>query len=194
MLTIVRAPYPTLSQIAKPVTKIDAGIHALIKGMKETLNATTDPEGVGLAAPQVGKSLQLFIVKPTPKSPITVYINPDLIGVNPHIIGEDTEKTQKGKNENNKEKGKEKKLEGCLSLQNIWGEVKRTPSTTLKYTDENGVLHEKTFKGFLATILQHEYDHLQGILFPKRVLEQQGILYKSSKNTKGEDEFEEIEI
>lgn len=182
MLTIVRAPHPILSHVAKPVTKIDANIHTLIKEMKETLNATTDPEGVGLAAPQVGKSLQLFIVKPTPKSPITVFINPRI-----------TENTTAAMSKEEKS-GKEKKLEGCLSLPNIWGEVKRAPSVTMKYADEHGTLHEKMFKGFLATILQHEYDHLQGVLFPKRVLEQQGILYKSSKNTKGEDEFEEIEI
>lgn len=187
MLTIVKAPYPTLSQIAKPVVKIDASLHALIKDMKETLNKTTDPEGVGLAAPQVGKQLQLFIVKPTPKSQITVFINPQ-------IVGENSEKTQKGKKENTKEKGEEKKLEGCLSLPNIWGEVIRTPTITMKYTDENNISHEKIFRGFFATILQHEYDHLQGVLFPKRVLEQKGILYKSSKNAKGEDEFEEIEI
>jgi len=50
------------------------------------------------------------------------------------------------------------------------------------------------FSGFSATIIQHEYDHLRGILFPKRVLEQKGKLYKSHKNEKGEDEFDEIDI
>jgi peptide deformylase len=87
-----------------------------------------------------------------------------------------------------------KKLEGCLSLPNIWGPVQRAPSLTLSFLDQQGLRHEQKFSNFLATIIQHESDHLDGILFPKRVLEQKGILYKSHKNEKNEDEFEEIEI
>ena len=91
-------------------------------------------------------------------------------------------------------KEKSKKLEGCLSLPQVWGEVKRDPSVTISFTDEQGKKYTKTFKGFLATVIQHEYDHLHGILFSKRVLEQKGTLYKSSKNEKDEDIFEEIEL
>ena len=58
--------------------------------------------------------------------------------------------------------------------------------------DETGKIYTKEFKDFLATIIQHEYDHLNGILFPKRVLEQKGKLYKSSKEKNGEDIFEEL--
>jgi len=81
-----------------------------------------------------------------------------------------------------------------LSLVNIWGEVERSPEITLEYLDESGKSHNRKFSGFMATIIQHEVDHLNGILFPKRVLEQNGTLYQSSKNAKGEDEFEELII
>jgi peptide deformylase len=77
---------------------------------------------------------------------------------------------------------------------NIWGEVQRSPEITVEYLDETGKAHKRQFRGFMATIVQHEVDHLNGILFPKRVLEQGGTLYHSSKNSKGEDEFEELKI
>lgn len=180
MLNIVKAPNPVLSTKAKKVIKVDRAVLDLIKEMEKSLNAASDPVGVGLAAPQVGKSLNLFIAKPTVKSPISVFINPKITIQKPLIGEKDGKKTHK--------------LEGCLSLVNIWGEVERSPEIVLEYTDETGKLHKRKFRGFMATIIQHEVDHLNGILFPKRVLEQNGTLYQSSKNSKGEDEFEELKI
>jgi peptide deformylase len=147
--------------------------------MEESLDFATDPIGVGLAAPQVGKSLAIFIIKPTEKSKAQVFINP---------------KITKIEEPTGKAKGKTKKLEGCLSLHNIWGEVERAKAVWLEYLDETGKPHHKKFTGFIATIIQHEVDHLNGILFPKRVLEQKGTLYESKKNNKGEDIFEELTI
>jgi peptide deformylase len=183
MLKIVQAPNPTLSATAKPVGKIDAEIKKLIQQMKETLEAARDPEGVGLAAPQVGKSLKLFIVKESKESPLQVFINPVI-----HIP--DGQKLP----EHKETKDKEVKLEGCLSLQDIWGIVDRYEKVKLSYQDETGKSHTKMIDGFLATIVQHECDHLEGILFPRRVLEQKGQLYKSVTNKKGEIEFEEISL
>src|SRR5438034_3651989 len=77
-MKIVQAPNEVLSEKAKPIKKIDKNILALIENMKKTLVSASDPEGVGLAAPQVGQALQLFIAKPETSSPITVYINPKL--------------------------------------------------------------------------------------------------------------------
>jgi peptide deformylase len=180
MLSIVTAPNEVLALPAKPVAQIDEYIKKLIEDMKETLDNTRDPEGVGLAAPQVGKSLQIFIVKPTRNAKHEVYINPQLTLLGKvHQIPKDKQGT---------------KLEGCLSLPTIWGPVQRVPKVTVTYLDENGTSHTETVGGFKAIILQHEYDHLQGILFPKRILEQKGKMYKSSKNEKGEDVFEEIEL
>lgn len=193
MLKIVNAPSNILSEKAKPILKIDKNILAIIKEMKDTLDATHDPEGVGLAAPQIGKSLQIFIIKPTQKSKIQVFINPQIIPQKPtsHLTGGNSDAQQKSVKIPKKESIK---LEGCLSLPNIWGEVERSPKLLVSYLDEKGKKNERLFTSFTATILQHEYDHLQGTLFPKRVLEQKGKLYKSFKNKKGEDEFEEMEI
>jgi len=186
MLKIVAAPNPVLSDIAKPVQKIDSNILNIIAEMKKTLEGTTDPKGVGLAAPQIGKSLRIFIAKPTDNPDILVFINPE--------IAKRSSKEDYVKRPKKPGKKNSKKLEGCLSLPNIWGPVLRSSSLTLSYLDEEGIKQEKKFSNFLATIIQHENDHLNGVLFPKRVLEQKGILYKSHKNEKNEDEFEEIEI
>ena len=189
MLKIVTAPAEVLSQIAKPYPEksgkivVDKTLKKLISDMKETLLHTKDPEGVGLAAPQIGKSTKLFLAKPTSKSNISVFINPTIV--------EQKNATEK---DVNKKKDDNIQLEGCLSLPNIWGDVKRPGTITVSYFDGDGQQHTETISGFLATIIQHEYDHLQGTLFPKRVLEQKGKLYKSIKNKKGEDEFEEMEI
>lgn len=186
MLSIVTAPNQVLSQIAKPVAKLNKKTLQLLEEMKQTLANTSDPEGVGLAAPQVGQSLQIFVAKPTPKSPFLTFINPK-------IVSESTD-MQELKRPRSKKSKKPGKLEGCLSLKDIWGTVQRHALVTVSFMDETGAKHEKTFSGFLAIIAQHEIDHLNGVLFPKRVLEQQGKLYKSHKNAKGEDEFDPIEI
>lgn len=243
-MEIVKAPNPILSQKAKPlavvqtkiqkVVKLDKSIVKLIEEMKQTLAAAKDPEGVGLAASQVGKSLQIFIAKPT-KSKVFTFINPVIEYANGQRVTRAGEYQDPGagrqqnfrwshyglsayeKNqlfpsaiqENFRCRPQRQldierqdalhrknpiKLEGCLSLPTIWGTVKRFETIVLSYLDEQGKSHTRKFSGFLATIIQHEYDHLQGTLFPKRVLEQKGKLYKSKKDEKGKDIFEEIEI
>lgn len=186
MLKIVQAPDTVLSQPAKPINNIDKAILNLIRDMKKTLTSAKDPEGVGLAAPQVGKSIQLFIIKRTSRSEILVFINPKIEQFLDNAISP--------VKRDDKPKKKDVKLEGCLSISNIWGVVKRHPRLILSYQDETGQKHKRKFNGFIATIIQHEYDHLQGTLFPKRVLEQKNQLYKSIKNSKGETEFEEINL
>ncbi len=181
MVPIITAPNPVLSKRAKKVAKVNKEVINLIKEMEKALLSAKDPEGVGLAAPQIGKSLSIFIIKPTSKSPIGVFINP-------RILAELDEPAPK------KKKSDSARLEGCLSLPTIWGEVKRSPSIVLSYIDGRGRKHEKIFKGFVATIIQHENDHLKGSLFTERVLKQGGALYKSHKNEKEQDEFEELEI
>src|SRR5258708_7890839 len=185
-MDIIKAPNSVLSQKAKAVGVVTPAIHELIADMKKTLLAAQDPEGVGLAAPQIGKSVQVFIAKPTTKSPITIYINPQI-----KILPEN--KT-KAKPQTAKKKHDTSHLEGCLSLQNIWGTVVRAPKIEITYMDETGATQTETVTGFLATIMQHEFDHLNGILFPKRVLEQKGTLYKSTKDKDDKDIFTEITL
>jgi peptide deformylase len=176
---IVIAPNNVLAQNAKPIKKIDKSVLEIIEKMKKALLSAKDPVGVGLAAPQIGVPLQIFLTKPTSTSPITVFINPEV-----KLLGKPTKP----------QKGKEIKLEGCLSLPNIWGEVKRKSTLSITYLDENGNKITKRFGGFMATIVQHEMDHLKGVLFTKRVLEQKGTLYRSEKDENGEDVFDEIKI
>jgi peptide deformylase len=191
-MKIVQAPNTVLSSVAKPVGKIDKSIKDLLKDMEVALASASDPEGVGLAAPQIGKSLQIFLVKETPDAQLKVFINPKIENFKDKPVEKTEPKPDKKEKKTRKEKGVQ--LEGCLSLKDIWGVVKRHDEVTVSYKDENGTKHTKTFDGFMSIIIQHETDHLNGILFPKRVLEQNQKLYQSVKNKKGETEFEELEI
>ena len=98
--------------------------------------------GIGLAAPQVGHSLQLFIIKVEDK--IYIFINPEIKNISPT---------------------KTPFEEGCLSVKNIWGPVVRPKKLTVKAMDENGKFVKIRVKGLLARVIQHEMDHLNGILF-----------------------------
>lgn len=184
-MKIVQAPEPVLAQQAKEVPAIDKSIKNLLTEMEDTLAHASDPEGVGLAAPQVGKSLQIFIIRETPDSPLLTFINPKVKSFFDKPPAQ--KKTKKKKKEG-------VQLEGCLSLKDIWGVVTRHYGVELTYQDENGDKHTQKFSGFLATIIQHEFDHLQGFLFTKRVIEQKNQMYRSVKNVKGEIEFEEISL
>lgn len=184
-MQIYQAPNPILSQKAKPIEKINQEILKLIADMKTTLAKARDPEGVGLAAPQVGKSLRIFVIRETPDAPFETFINPVISSLKKPLSK--NKQAQKGtKNE--------VKLEGCLSLKDIWGIVKRHENLKITFLDEKGEKQSQNVSGFKATIIQHETDHLEGILFPKRVLEQKNKLYRSQQAENGETVFEEIAI
>jgi len=193
MLDIVVAPNKILVEKTKQVVVFDKKLKKTIEQMEKALDATTDPIGVGLAAPQVNIPKRIFIARPTPKAKLLVVINPIIV----------SESSEKGiPNQINSKKiearkpqaSKKKLLEGCLSIPDIWGNVSRKREVELEYQDIEGKKIKKTFKGFLATIVQHEIDHLNGVLFTKRVIEQKEKLYRSHKNAEGEDEFDEIEL
>lgn len=193
MYKIVTTPNKVLLETAKPVANFDKKLKDILKDMEETLRATIDPVGVGLAAPQVGLSLRIFQMKPTEKSKVSSYINPIIESVSetseiPHFTNSEKVESQKP------ESSKNKLLEGCLSIPDIWGNVTRKKEVTLSWRDENGNQFKQAFAGFAAIIIQHEVDHLNGILFTKHVMEQKEKLFKSHKNKDGEDEFEEINI
>lgn len=168
MLKIVQVPNPVLTTPSKPVPKVDGKIKKLIKQMTETLDAQIDPQGVGLAAPQVGVGLTLFIMKPTPKSPTEAFINPRIIEV------KQTDKPKKKKKDS-------ESLEGCLSIPKFWSPLHRPQEVALEYTDIEGNLQTRIFKDFDAVIVQHEVDHLEGILFTQRALEQNSQLYQEKE-------------
>jgi peptide deformylase len=180
MKPIVKIPEPVLTDVAKQVINFDKRLMRLIEELKTTLIATRNPKGVGLAAPQIGESYRVFVTRPNERDAIRVFINPEIIASSSDMTDGVPERSNK--------------LEGCLSIPSIWGRVKRTVSLTLKFQDETGTSHEESFKGFLATIIQHETDHLNGTLFTHRVLEQQGKFYQSGKDEEGKEVLEEIEL
>lgn len=172
-LPIITAPNSVLREATKPVTKLDKKTLQIIEDMIATLKAAKQPEGVGLAAPQIGVSLRIFLTRPDPKHPdaITIFINPE--------ITKYSQRQQSSADDDGV-------LEGCLSLPNYYSPLTRSMSVTVKYqtladiSNHSLPLVEKTevFSGFPAHVVQHEMDHLNGILFIDRVLEQESPLYK----------------
>lgn len=175
---IIQSGEKKLRIVSKPVNTFDKKIVKLIQDLRDTLQVQVDPEGVGLAAPQIGVNLRVFAV--SWKSFKRIVINPEIIS-----------KTQDLKNSRaTGKKAKNEILEGCLSLPHYYGPLKREQQVKLKYVDENFQEQIETFEGFKAQIIMHEIDHLNGVLFVDRLLQQNQKLYKLDEN----DEWEEIEI
>ncbi len=199
MYEMVVTPNPILVKAVEPVKKFDKKLSEIIKNMQKTLVATSDPVGVGLAAPQVGIPLSVFMARPKDKGPITTFINPEII---PQIDAEEENADRRGNLRGSapssaKIRGSQKKgklLEGCLSIPNIWGHVLRKKEITVSWQDEEGHKHTKNFKGFPAVIIQHEMDHLNGVLFTKHVMDQGEKLYKSHKDAEGVEVFDEVKL
>lgn len=142
-----------LRQIAEEIDETYPDLQQLIDDMFETMHSA---DGVGLAAPQVDKAIRLFVIDATPMAEddpeldgfVRVFINP--------IIEEET--------------GDDIIFqEGCLSIPGIREDVKRKSKIRISYCDRNMELHEEWFDGWKARIIQHEYDHLEGILFTDNV-------------------------
>lgn len=179
-MKIVNAPHNVLTTPAKAVSTIGAKLKTLVKDMTITLAAQKDPEGVGLAAPQVGVGMRLFIIKKNKKAPLKVFINPTVLQRAPTSAS--LNKKEPSLTElPDRDDEEPTKLEGCLSIPRIWGKVTRTKKLTLEYTTLDKKTHVEDFSGFEATIIEHEMDHLDGTLFTKRVLEQGNQLYKEEK-------------
>jgi peptide deformylase len=184
---IIYVPNKVLTQTAKVVNKIDKEILSVVDRMKKELMGARNPKGVGLAAPQIGIGYRIFITKPTVNDLVRVFINPE-------IIWKSEELAEIQRPGDDKKSGKEKKLEGCLSIPNVWGYLRRHKSIRLKYMTIEGIISEEEFSGFMATIIQHETDHINGILFSQRVLQQKEKLYRVEEDRKGNEKLVEIEI
>jgi peptide deformylase len=185
---IVQTPNPVLTTPAKKVLKIDQKINDIIATMRKTLLSADNPKGVGLAATQIGISFRIFVTKPTDDAPVRVFLNPEIIWSSEEKSA--IERPDDGK----KSTRREKKLEGCLSVSNVWGYLKRSSKVRLRYMDVTGQTQEEEFSGFMATIVQHETDHLNGILFTQRILEQKEKLYRIEQEKDGEEKLVELEI
>ncbi|KGF73310.1 peptide deformylase [Neosynechococcus sphagnicola sy1] len=137
-----------LRQSTKRVTKIDDQLRQLVREMLQTMYSA---DGVGLAAPQVGMHKQLIVVDCDPEEPA----NPPLVLINP-IIKQASPELELG-------------MEGCLSIPNVFLEVRRSLAIEVSYKDEQGRPRTLQAKDFLARAIQHEMDHLHGVMFVDRV-------------------------
>ncbi len=170
---IVSADDPVLRKKSKPVKKIDKRILKLVQDLKDTLVAQKDPPGVGLAACQIGKNVRVFAMKDGDR--VRGIINPQILR----------------KSDNRQSTTDNRKiLEGCLSIIDYYGPLNRPQKLTLKYLNEKGEKKTKIFKGFPAQIVQHEIDHLNGVLFTDLLLKAREPLYKYNKDK----EWEEVDF
>lgn len=142
---IIIQPDEKLRRENKPVEEMSDELVQLLDDMYETMIAH---DGVGIAAPQIGKNIRVAVVE--------VDENDRFDLINPEIIDR---------------KGQEIDLEGCLSIPHVFGTVERSEEITVRYFDRDGDQIEVTAYGYLARAFQHEIDHLDGILFTDKVLE-----------------------
>ena len=144
---------PLLRKLSREIDKDHPGLRQLIADMFETMQAS---DGVGLAAPQIGKSIRLFVIDATPMAED----DPSLEGfqkafINPKIVEQTGDVWTYA--------------EGCLSLPNLREDVDRPTKLRIQYYNENFEFHDETYEGVKARIMQHEYDHLEGILFIDKI-------------------------
>jgi len=172
ILPIYAYGQPVLRKVAKDITPDYEGLEQLISDMWETME---NANGVGLAAPQIGRDIRLFLIDSGPmfdegeehKGLKMTFINAEII----EEAGEDVSYS-----------------EGCLSIPDISGDVERPDTITMTWVDENFEPHEQTFSGMNARVIQHEYDHIEGILFTEllKPLKKRMIKRRLDKIKKGE--------
>ena len=138
-------PHPVLRQSARPIAQVDEAIRRLARDLIETMYAN---DGIGLAAPQVGHDLQLFVANPSQAR------GRELIVINPAL---------------EVMRGRSSIVEGCLSVPQVWEKVRRSATVRLRGLDAAGKPLLLEAEGLLAIVLQHEVDHLQGRLFIDRL-------------------------
>ncbi len=139
-------PDPLLRKVAEPVAAFDSELRAIVAAMYERMNKS---KGVGLAAPQVGLKRRILVLNPTGEPA------DDLTLVNPTIVGRSGPETFFD--------------EGCLSFPGIYAEVRRPENCRVKAFDVEGRPIEAEYSGFVSRIIQHEYDHLEGVLLVDRM-------------------------
>ena len=167
--TILTLPNPRLRLVSKPVGKVDATIRKLVEDMFETMYGAP---GIGLAAVQVGVPRRVVTMdlakKDEPRNP-KVYINPEILWAS------EERSTYE---------------EGCLSIPEYYEEVERPAQVKVRYTDLDGNVQEVEANGLLATCLQHEVDHLNGVLFIDHIskLKRSRVIKKFAKAAKRETE------
>ena len=170
ILPILAYGDPVLRKEAGEICKDHPELDKLIESMFETMY---NAHGIGLAAPQVGKTVRLFVVDARPFEDDEDLLEEERIlaatfkkvFINARIIEESGDEWAFN--------------EGCLSIPDVREDVFRQPQITIEYEDENFKKHKETFKGIIARIIQHEYDHIEGILFTDKLSPLKKRLIKS---------------
>ncbi len=160
ILPIVAYGDPVLRKVASEISKDYPNLKELIANMKQTMY---NANGVGLAAPQIGKSIRIFVIDASPfaeDSELSTQEKEQLknfnkVFINPIILEEEGEEWAFS--------------EGCLSIPDIREDIYRQESVRFEYFDENFNKHSDTLNGLAARVFQHEYDHLEGILFTDNI-------------------------
>ncbi len=161
ILTVCQLGNPILRQVSQPIEDVsDRHIQNLINELMVTVNKSN---GVGIAAPQVAESYRLFIVasRPNPRYPNAPTMEPTAM-INPRIVAHSDEII--------------KGWEGCLSIPGIRGLVPRYQAIEVEYLSRDGKQHRQQLTDFVARIFQHEYDHLDGMVFLDRVESTQELM------------------
>lgn len=166
---------PQLRQKSKPVKKIDKKILKILQDLQDTLKVQKDPEGVGLAAPQIGEFYQIFLLQD--KKKIVPVLNPKIIKLSKKTNDPPSRKAAEGQVPGEKTND-EYIMEGCLSLPHYYGPVRRAWSVELEYQTPKLENRHETIEGFAAQIIQHEVDHLNGIVFIDKLFAQKRKLYQ----------------
>jgi len=167
LLELLRIPDPRLKQVSEPVQRFDDELHAFIADLEATRRA--GPAAVGIAAPQVGRLQRLVIVdctqlrRPVPNHGHLVLVNPEIAHWDGYEVGR----------------------EGCLSVPDYTGNVIRATHIRLKAQDPRGEPLELALEGFEARAVQHELDHLDGLLFIDRVVSRRTDLFRRKVYQKG---------
>jgi len=151
---ILKYPHPLLKKMAHPVAALDAAIHTLVQDLLDTMQA--GPGSVGVAAPQIGVGLRVCVVDVSNSRHGKDNNHGLLCMVNPEIISRS---------------GNAVMREGCMSVPDYTGDVERATEITVRFLDsQNGLVREVAASGFEAVAIQHEMDHLDGLLFLDRVI------------------------
>jgi len=169
---IITIPSPILRQKSLEVSKFSSEVLKVCEELKTLLQQQEDPEGLGLSAPQIGLLKRIIVVK-TGKT-IRTFINPKIDSVS---------------------KEKTTTIEGCLSVPLYYGEVTRPKEIDILFQDEGGKKIRRHYRGIVATVIQHEIDHLNGILFIDYLKKQRSKLYKViGKDKDGKEKLAEVKI
>lgn len=166
---ILTTPNPQLRQKAQLISSWNKKLDQQISSMIKLLQAAKDPEGIGLAAPQVGLNKRLFILNLNHQP--RIFINPKIIKISKTMLSKKYPSPKK------------RWLEGCLSIPKLWGFVDRPYSITLKYQlPQTLISQQQSFKAKLAASIQHELDHLNGLLFTDHLINQESPIYRETSS------------